>query len=89
MTYRETHPALTILKLLLIGLAVVVLFRLAFFIGGVVLAGATAAFGVGVALLLVVGVLVVFFTLMIAPFVFVGWLAIKGWQYLREEREGV
>lgn len=85
MTYRETHPALTILKLLLIGVVVLALFKLALFIGGVVLSGLTAVFGIGVALLLVVGALVVFFTVLLAPFVFVGWLVTKGWRHLREE----
>lgn len=85
MSHPETHPAFTILKLLLVGLVVVLLFRMAFFVGGVLLAGATAAFGIGIALVLVVGALVVVFTMLIGPFVLVGWLVMRGWRYLREE----
>lgn len=78
------RTGLTLLKLFLVGLVVIALFKLAIFIGGVLLGSVAAVFGVGVGLVLVTGTLVVVFSLLIAPFVLIGWLASKGWRFLKE-----
>ena len=76
--------ALTLFKLFVVGGVVIALVRLAFYLGGVVLGGVGAVFGIGLGMVMVAGTLVVVFSLLIAPFVLIGWLASKGWRFLKE-----